>query len=720
MEKEEDYLYYFAASTCFSVIFSSVVLLLLYFFKLVKLAEKKEVIVEDELTTFNNENASMLCARFAGKPIFKEMETEGNFVLLSSSILIAVFFGGAVLVLMYILKVMRLEKPRAAEDEKNVRDFEQFNARRYTTPPPPTAAASSSTSIHKKKKNADNRWTNRTDKQGYTHPWLFTSLKSHTGQVHSMDFASNGKYLASCADEEPDRGDDLVANVEAGSTSSGSEYNKENSRPSSADQSVAKPLSRRQRKNRRREDSSSPETKKKSRPKKMSPTAVIIPITPVTSEKKPNGTIAHKKSLGEFPSYVKGLGDGDLFRFLRSYLLSHEQMLTLGYPVESPSQPGRVIIFKSPIPVPSYKKSAYKFKPESKSGFDVNAREFVPNVYRNYAAINENSSGHDSGNSSDSAENDSEDSSSGSSSSTPSENPAIARTYQQVLMNGPQHYLSNTGDAVCQKTCVRCGVDFLMNGDNTYITQDQCVYHWGKMTRVLGENRSSYPITNEYMCCGGKQNSTGCTQGKVHVWNGVVNGVNGPYDNYVKTEPRLVDPEVGAGVFALDCEMCFTRHGLELAKISVVSATGRLVYDVYVKPENEIVDYNSRFSGITAKDMQRSRKLKTLKEVQSDLMGFISAQTVLIGHGLENDLRALKILHPTVIDTAVAFPHYNGLPYRRSLKSLISCFLKREIQTGANGHDSYEDAKACMELMLWRVRNDFRCILDHPNHRTYF
>lgn len=58
---------------------------------------------------------------FVGKPTFAEMETEGNFVFLSSSILIAVFFGGAVLVLMYILKVMRLEKPQPADDEKSKR-----------------------------------------------------------------------------------------------------------------------------------------------------------------------------------------------------------------------------------------------------------------------------------------------------------------------------------------------------------------------------------------------------------------------------------------------------------------------------------------------------------------------------------------------------------------------------------------------------------------------
>lgn len=31
-------------------------------------------------------------------------------------------------------------------------------------------------------------------------PWLFTTLKGHTGIINSMDYSTNGKYLATCAD----------------------------------------------------------------------------------------------------------------------------------------------------------------------------------------------------------------------------------------------------------------------------------------------------------------------------------------------------------------------------------------------------------------------------------------------------------------------------------------------------------------------------------------
>lgn len=35
---------------------------------------------------------------------------------------------------------------------------------------------------------------------------------------------------------------------------------------------------------------------------------------------------------------------------------------------------------------------------------------------------------------------------------------------------------------------------------------------------------------------------------------------------------------------------------------------------------------------------------KFLEEVQSDLMKFIFAETILIGHGIGNDLKALKVI----------------------------------------------------------------------------
>ncbi|CAH1989609.1 unnamed protein product [Acanthoscelides obtectus] len=96
--------------------------------------------------------------------------------------------------------------------------------------------------------------------------------------------------------------------------------------------------------------------------------------------------------------------------------------------------------------------------------------------------------------------------------------------------------------------------------------------------------------------------------------------------------------------------------------------------------------------------MERTQA-KKLREVQNDLKRFIHANTTLIDHSLENDLRALKMVRSHIVDTAYTFPHHYGLPYRRSLRNLTSSILKRQLQM--NGDNSYEDPSACMELILW-------------------
>lgn len=191
----------------------------------------------------------------------------------------------------------------------------------------------------------------------------------------------------------------------------------------------------------------------------------------------------------------------------------------------------------------------------------------------------------------------------------------------------------------------------------------------------------------------------------LHVWSGTCAGLNGPLEGFVRTKARA--PRAGVPrkrVLALDCEMCYTAAGLQAVRLEVVGADGRQVYGAFVLPDAPVVDYNTRFSGISARDLRKATK--SLRDVQSDLLALVDADTILVGHGLENDLRALRLLHGRVVDTAVAFPHARGLPFRRSLRALAAQHLSRPVQE--TRHCPLEDARASMELMLWRVQEDFR------------
>ena len=55
------------------------------------------------------------------------------------------------------------------------------------------------------------------------------------------------------------------------------------------------------------------------------------------------------------------------------------------------------------------------------------------------------------------------------------------------------------------------------------------------------------------------------------------------------------------------------------------------------------------------------------------------------------------------------FPHRKGLPFKRGLKELMAEQLGKFIQDNVDGgHDSQEDAKACMELMTMKVKADLQ------------
>jgi RNA exonuclease 1 len=156
----------------------------------------------------------------------------------------------------------------------------------------------------------------------------------------------------------------------------------------------------------------------------------------------------------------------------------------------------------------------------------------------------------------------------------------------------------------------------------------------------------------------------------------------------------------GRDVISIDCEMCKTE-GLvsELTRISVLAWDGTVLMDELVKPKNPVVDYLTRFSGITKEKLDPVET--TLADIQERLLKLITPRTILVGHSLESDLKALKMTHPFVVDTSIIFAHPRGPPLKSSLKYLAQRYLNREIQKnhGSTGHDSIEDARTCLDLV---------------------
>lgn len=106
-----------------------------------------------------------------------------------------------------------------------------------------------------------------------------------------------------------------------------------------------------------------------------------------------------------------------------------------------------------------------------------------------------------------------------------------------------------------------------------------------------------------------------------------------------------------------------------------------------------------RYSGITAGKL--ATVSTTLEEIQKRLLELFTPHTFIIGHSLNSDLAALKLTHPFIVDTSILYQHPRGPPMKSSLRWLAQKYLGREIQKGhgTHGHDSVEDARACLDLV---------------------
>ncbi|XP_019063219.1 RNA exonuclease 5-like [Fukomys damarensis] len=112
--------------------------------------------------------------------------------------------------------------------------------------------------------------------------------------------------------------------------------------------------------------------------------------------------------------------------------------------------------------------------------------------------------------------------------------------------------------------------------------------------------------------------------------------------------------------------------------------------------------FTESFSGIT-KTIFNSVTTK-LKDVQRQLRALLPPDAVLVGHSLDLDLRALKMIHPYLIDTSLLYVREQGRRFK--LKFLAKAILGKDIQRPNRlGHDTTEDARTALELAQYFLKN---------------
>ncbi|CDI96854.1 rna exonuclease 1 [Echinococcus multilocularis] len=266
--------------------------------------------------------------------------------------------------------------------------------------------------------------------------------------------------------------------------------------------------------------------------------------------------------------------------------------------------------------------------------------------------------------------------------------------------------------ATNKRFCCRCGKAYEVDKFGMPTVKTECVYHWGKPVRRRMPG-SGFDL--HYTCCQAESGQEGCQVAP----KGHVTDTNRWCDleGYLTTLPPALDnstDEPRVNVYSLDCEMVYTTGGCELARVTVIDTNLNVVVDRVIRPLNPIIDANTRFSGLSIEQLETSQLQIT--DVQMELLQLWDEDTILIGHSLESDLTALKFIHSKVVDTSIAFPHRRGLPYKRALRTIVSEYLEQLIQNDEAGHDSKEDAVACMRLMQKKVKECLQKRVRRPSH----
>ena len=229
---------------------------------------------------------------------------------------------------------------------------------------------------------------------------------------------------------------------------------------------------RRQRKN----------AKKSSRESEASPTSIAGSIPELCPGINNNST-KNAKKRSSLPSKIHtslGLTDDQIYHHLLNYILDHDNLRSLGFPLESQLSPGKAWVYLDPD---VRGKSNFVFDDLDPvktsgltSGLDANAREFIPKGQ----LLEEESA----------ASGDDVASTHSSNSLSASAKEFVPSKFCEM---SSAKFSSNSEEEFYEgRNCARCNkLYYVFKDTGESVHQEECVYHWGKA-------RSS----RKYSCCG--------------------------------------------------------------------------------------------------------------------------------------------------------------------------------------------------------------------------
>ncbi|KAG9234067.1 ribonuclease H-like domain-containing protein [Amylocarpus encephaloides] len=241
----------------------------------------------------------------------------------------------------------------------------------------------------------------------------------------------------------------------------------------------------------------------------------------------------------------------------------------------------------------------------------------------------------------------------------------------------------------CKRCCVHEGSSKIM----------RCSFHTSK--------RNKWNLNRPYKCCKMKD-ATGCQTLPAHDFQV-------PYRAMMHQEFQNT-PAASAlkrcAAVTLDCEMVGLAEGAREAIFVCVTdyLTGAILINRIVNPMEPIMQWCTNLHGISkamlADAVAQGEALSGWEGAREELWKYIDEETIIVGHGLRNDLDVLRIIHPRIVDSAILSGKAVGVNRTWGLKQLCSELLGFEIRQSRGGvHDCLEDVRTTREVVLFCTRN---------------
>lgn len=192
-----------------------------------------------------------------------------------------------------------------------------------------------------------------------------------------------------------------------------------------------------------------------------------------------------------------------------------------------------------------------------------------------------------------------------------------------------------------------------------------------------------------------------------------------------------------ARVVALACKMVGggSDGSLDLcARVCLIDEYENILFHTYVKPQLPVTNYRYDTTGMRPEFLKDAMPLwQAQRKIQEFLCNGEpiwkirpkgGKARILVGHGLDHDLKSLEVGYPGTMfrDTAKYPPLMKTSKLSNSLKYLTKAYLGYDIQTGIQ--DTYEDCVATMRLYM-RMKSqphkneDFPLATDPQNKNNF-